>query len=129
GNNEPITPRSVSAVPQAYNGCSDVPPIIINYDIIYNQARGSVVRDLSYSFYTNIYTGTDISVLANHLLVGRTITGWTYAEDPFKVIWAITSDGDLLSLTYLKEQEVYGWAHHDTLGLFKSVASIPEGNM
>lgn len=128
GNNEPLTPRTTTAVPQAYNGCSDVPPIVINYDIIYNQARGSVVRDLSYSFYTNIYTGTDISVLANHLLVGRTITGWAYAEDPFKVIWAVASDGDLLSLTYLKEQEVYGWAHHDTLGLFKSVASIPEGN-
>ena len=128
GNDAPVTPRSISATPQAYNGCSDVPPIIINYDIIYNQARGSVVRDLSYSFYTNIYTGTDISVLANHLLVGRTITGWAYAEDPFKVIWAVTSDGDLLSLTYLKEQEVYGWARHDSLGLFKSVASIPEGN-
>lgn len=128
GSDAPVTPRSISATPQAYNGCSDVPPIIINYDIIYNQARGSVVRDLSYNFYTNIYTGADISVLANHLLVGRTVVGWAYAEDPFKVIWAVASDGKLLSLTYLKEQEVYGWAHHDTLGVFKSVASIPEGN-
>lgn len=127
GNDAPITPRSITATPQAYNGCSDVPPIVINYDILYNQARGSVVRDLAYSFYTNIYTGTDISVLANHLLTGRVVTSWGYAEDPFKVIWATTSDGDLLSLTYLKEQEVYGWAHSDTAGLFKCVASVPEG--
>lgn len=123
----PITPRSVTATPQAYNGCSDVPPIVINYDILYNQARGTVVRDLSYSFYTNIYTGADISVLSNHLLIGRSIVDWTYAEDPFKVVWSVTSDGDLLSLTYLKEQEVIGWAHSDTLGEYKSVASVPEG--
>jgi hypothetical protein len=128
GNDAPITPRTVTATPQAYNGCSDVPPIVINYDIIYNQARGSVVRDLSYSFYTNIYTGADISVMSNHLLIGRSIAGWAYAEDPFKVIWSVTSDGELLSLTYLKEQEVIGWAHHDTYGLFTSVAQIPEGN-
>lgn len=129
GNDAPITPRSITATPQAYNGCSDVPPIVINYDILYNQARGSVVRDLAYSFYTNIYTGTDISVLANHLLIGRTVTSWCYAEDPFKIVWATTSDGDLLSLTYLKEQEVYGWAHSDTAGLFKAVASVPEGTL
>lgn len=128
GSDAPITPRTVTATPQAYNGCSDVPPIVINYDIIYNQARGSVVRDLSYSFYTNIYTGADISVMSNHLLIGRSIVGWAYAEDPFKVIWSVTSDGELLSLTYLKEQEVIGWAHHDTYGLFTSVAQIPEGN-
>jgi hypothetical protein len=128
GSDAPITPRTVTATPQAYNGCSDVPPIVINYDIIYNQARGSVVRDLSYSFYTNIYTGADISVMSNHLLIGRSIAGWAYAEDPFKVIWSVTSDGELLSLTYLKEQEVIGWAHHDTYGLFTSVAQIPEGN-
>lgn len=128
GSGAPITPSTISATPQAYNGCSDVPPIIINYDIIYNQARGSVVRDLSYSFYTNIYTGADISVMSNHLLIGRSITGWAYAEDPFKVIWSVASDGDLLSLTYLKEQEVVGWAHHDTYGLFLSIAQIPEGS-
>lgn len=129
GSNAAITPSTVTATPQAYNGCSDVPPIVINYDIIYNQARGSVVRDLSYSFYTNIYTGADISVMSNHLLIGRSIVGWAYAEDPFKVIWSVGSDGKLLSLTYLKEQEVIGWAQHDTYGLFKSVATVPEGSI
>jgi hypothetical protein len=34
-----------------------------------------------------------------------------------------------LSLTYVKEQEIVGWAHHDTLGVFKSVAVITEGEL
>lgn len=123
-----ITPTHFQAVPQAYNGCSDVPPIVINYDILYVQARGSIVRDLSYNFFVNVYTGQDMTVLSNHLFYGHQILEWAYAEEPFKIIWCVREDGMMLSLTYLKEQDVYGWAHHDTQGRFTSVSSIIEGD-
>jgi hypothetical protein len=123
-----VTPEQIEAVPQAYNGCSSVPPLTINYDILYVQAKGSIVRDLSYNFYVNIYTGTDISILSNHLFYGHQIQEWCYAEEPFKLVWAVREDGILLSLTYLKEQDVYAWAHSDTDGLFKSICSVSEGN-
>ncbi|PRZ51225.1 hypothetical protein BX589_12066 [Paraburkholderia fungorum] len=123
-----ITPSQFDAVPQAYNGCSDVPPIVINYDILYVQAKGATVRDLSYNFYVNIYTGTDMTVLSKHLFDGHQIVEWAYSEEPYKVIWAVREDGVLLSFTYIKEQDVYAWCRHDTNGLFKSVCSISEGN-
>ncbi len=123
-----ITPSQIEAVLQVYNGCSDVPPLIVNYDILYVQAKGSIVRDLSYNFYVNVYTGTDVTILANHLFYGHQIVEWCYAEEPFKLIWAVRDDGILLSLTYLKEQDVTAWAHHDTNGLFKSICSVSEGN-
>lgn len=122
-----LTPSTITATPQAYNGCADVEPLTINYDILYVQQKGTVVRDLSYSFYTNIYTGADLSVLSNHLFAGYSIVQWTYAEEPFKIIWAVRSDGALLSLTYLKEQEISGWAKHETQGRFQSISSIQEG--
>lgn len=123
-----ITPSQFDAVPQAYNGCADVPPIVINYDILYVQAKGATVRDLSYNFYVNIYTGTDMTVLSKHLFDGHQIIEWAYSEEPYKVIWAVREDGILLSFTYIKEQDVYAWARHDTNGLFKSVCSISEGS-
>lgn len=122
-----LTPSTITATPQAYNGCADVEPLTINYDILYVQQKGTVVRDLSYSFYTNIYTGADLSVLSNHLFAGYSIKEWTYAEEPFKIIWAVRSDGALLSLTYLKEHEIAGWAKHETQGRFQSISSIQEG--
>jgi hypothetical protein len=123
-----LTPSQVQATPQAYNGCSNLcPPIAINYDILYVQARGSIVRDLAYNFYVNLYTGTDITMLSNHLFFGHQLLEWAYAEEPFKVVWAVREDGILLSLTYVKEQEVIAWSHHDTQGLFKSVCSVIEG--
>lgn len=122
-----ITPTSVQALPQAYNGCSSFcPPIPINYDILYVQARGSIVRDLAYNFYVNLYTGTDITMMSNHLFFGHQLLEWAYAEEPFKIVWCVREDGILLSLTYLKEQDVMAWAHHDTAGLYKSVCSVVE---
>lgn len=121
-----ITPIDATAQAQAYNGSSDVPPITVNYDIIYVQSKGSTVRDLTYNFYTNIYTGTDISILSSHLFYGYKINEWAYAEEPFKLIWAVRNDGTMLCLTFVKEQEIIGWSHRDTQGSFSSVASVTE---
>ena len=122
-----ITPADQVANPQAYNGCSPtVPPIPINYDILYVQEKGSIVRDLSYNFFVNIYTGTDMTVLSNHLFDGYTIVQWGWAEEPNKLLWAVRNDGILICLTYLKEQDVYAWTRHDTNGLFLSVAVVSE---
>lgn len=126
-NGGPLTPASITALPQSFNGCSDVPPIVVNYDVLYVQAKQSTVRDLSYNFYQNLYAGNDVSVLANHLFYGHRVVEWAFAQEPHKVIWAVREDGLLLALTYVKEQEIYAWTRHDsTNGLFKSVCTVAE---
>lgn len=122
----PISTIDITAQAQAYNGTNDIPPIIANYDILYVQSKGSKVRDLSYNFYTNVYTGTDISVLSSHLFFGFTLLEWAFAEEPFNTIWAVRNDGVALTLTFLKEQELIGWTHSVTTGNFKSVCAVTE---
>ena len=124
---EPITPTNTQAVPQAAVGSSAIiPPQPVNYDILYVTAKGYSVRDLVYQPYFSLYIPRDISILSTHLLEGHTLLEWAWAEEPNKVLWAVRDDGVLLSLTYLQEQEVYGWARHDTAGLFCSVCSVVE---
>lgn len=122
-----VTPSNATANPQAYNGIGDVLPLVVNYDILYVQSKGCIVRDLSYNIYANIYTGADISVLSNHLFFNETIVDWAFAEEPYKIIWSARGDGLFLSLTYVKEQEMFGWAQHDTFGLMKNTCVIREG--
>lgn len=124
---QPLTPASINAQPQAHNGSTDLMPILINYNILYVQDRGNIVRDLSYNFYTNIYTGTDLTILSNHMFLGYEIVDWTWQEEPFKILWTCRDDGAFLSLTYLREQEIFGWARHWTQGQMTSTASIVEG--
>jgi hypothetical protein len=126
-NPQPITPASQQAQPQAFNGAHfHTPPIKIEYDILYVQSKGSIVRDLAYNYWINIYTGQDITQLSSHLFIGYSIEEWAWSEEPYKVIWAVRTDGILLSLTYLKVQEVQAWARHDTQGFFRTVCSVTE---
>lgn len=127
-NPQAITPSGTQAQPQAFNGCSaTIPPIVIDYDVLYVQAIGATsVFDLSWNFWVNIYTGNDLTILSSHLFLYRQITQWAWARQPYKVLWACCNDGTMLSLTYLKEQNVYGWARHDTQGLVVSVCAITE---
>jgi hypothetical protein len=126
-NPQPISPSTQQAQPQAYNGCSaTVPPVKIDYDIIYLQAKGSVYRNLSYQFYTNIYTGADLTLNSSQMFTGFTIREHAWCEEPYKVLWSVRDDGTMLSLTFVKPQEVAGWARHDTNGLFQSVCAVTE---
>jgi hypothetical protein len=123
----PLSATQLSANPQGYAGCGDVMPIAMPLDIIYVQAKNSVVRDLSYNFYLNNYVGADISILSQHLFYGFSIRpNWMWAEEPFKLVWAVRNDGILLCLTMVKEQELIAWTHHDTQGLFVSTGVINE---
>lgn len=127
GQSAAITPSNFSALPQASSGANSLPPLVINYDILYCQNRGAIVRDLAFNFYVQSYTGTDRSVLSSHLFSTFTLTDWTWAEEPFRLVWVVRNDGKLLSMTYVPEQDISAWSHHDTQGLFQSICSIPEG--
>lgn len=121
-----VTPSALVANAQSFNGANDVPPIVANYDVLYVQEKGSSIRDLSFNIYFNVFTGTDISIISSHLFFGYQILEWAWAEEPYKVVWAIRNDGTMLTLTFLKEQDFIGWAHSTTQGQFKSVATVTE---
>jgi len=127
GVGTPFTPTSQQATPQEYNGCSSiVPPIPVNSEILYIQSLGSVVRDLSYNYFTQRCTSTDVTVLSSHLFNNYQITQWAYAQNPYYLFWCVRNDGTALSFTFIKEQEVQGWARSDTNGLFVGVCSVTE---
>lgn len=133
GGNAPVTPATLIANEQSASGISNVPPIKAGSDILYVQAKGSIVRNLGYKFESNVWAGTDISVLSSHLFTGKLVLEWAWAEEPFKMVWAVRNDGVMLTLTFLKEQELVGWTHSVTGNTddedegFESVCSVQEG--
>lgn len=126
-NPQPLTPTTQQAQPQAFNGADEkVPPIRIDSHIVYVQAKGSIYRDLGYQYYLNIYTGKDLTVNSGQLFVNFQTIEHAWCEEPYKVIWSVRNDGALLSLTYIIDEQIAGWARHDTNGLFNSVCSVTE---
>lgn len=123
-----ITPTSLSIKPQGYSGSNNVQPAVTSGSILYVQAQGSRIRELAFNWQTNAYVSPDVSIFAPHLFNGFTITDMAYSRAPVPELYLIRSDGQLLAMTYVPEQQVYGWHEHDTDGFFESVCVVSEGN-
>ena len=121
-----ITPSGIQIKPQTYYGTTQLPPILSG-DVVVFMQQGQYVRDLSYKFDIDSYSGNDLSILARHLFDSYTIDDWTYAQAPHSLIAGVRSDGIMVALTYVREQQIYGWSRHTTKGDFKSIASVQEG--
>lgn len=123
---ETWSPQTIGFDPQSYFGSSDVRAVVVGDDALFVERGNKRVRELSYSYDIDKFGGGELSVLARHLFKTNTIVDMDYAADPHGILWIVRSDGGLIGLTYLKEQDVIGWHRHDTDGFFERVCVIPE---
>lgn len=121
-----VSPATISLKPQSYRGVRNQRAEVIGNKALYVQKQGSAIRDLSFAFSDGGYVGNDLTLSADHLFRGKTIDEIDFHQVPYALLWAVRSDGVLLSLTYMPEEGVIGWARHDTDGEFESVCVIPE---
>jgi hypothetical protein len=129
--NGPVMPTSLQADQIGYWGAASVVPVIVGTIVLYVQTRGRILRDLVFDTQTSgLAASRDLTLYAGHLFLGKTLTKIDYAQSPHSIIWAVQSDGALLGLTYIPDEDVWGWHRHDTgaSGLFRDVCVVPETN-
>lgn len=124
----PASPPSV--LPQSYVGANNVQPLIVSNTILFAAARGGHMREMAYTESAGGYVTGDLSLRATHLFDGEQITGMAYAKAPVPIVWAVSSSGQLLGMTYVPEQQIGAWHHHDTGDGddFLDVCAVAEGN-
>jgi hypothetical protein len=131
-----VTPTAINLRQVGGYGSSTLPPILVNGNPVFVQARGNVVRDLGREIQGFNYRGNDLTALASHLFDGYTLVDWAYQQVPNSIIWAVRSDGVVLSFTYLPEYQVWAWARHEFWGnvdyfersYARAVCVVPEGD-
>lgn len=126
GQDEYLAPDTIVVKNQGYRGAATVQPIVVGNVVLFAQERGGVIRDFSYEFAEDSFVGKDLTILARHLFEGRSIKSWAYAQAPYSIIWVVLDNGDLVSLTYIKEHEVWAWTRHETDGVFEDVTVVAE---
>lgn len=119
-----VTPSKCTNKAQTFRGCTEVEPISIGSRLIYVQKRSQTVRDMAYSFETDSYDGMDLTLLAKHLLRGKTIVDAAYMQDPDSRLYFVRSDGEIICLAYINDQKVYAWSHIITKGKYLSVCTV-----
>jgi len=126
GNNtDAMTPTTVRFDIQGYRGVGSVPPIVVGNTLLFAQRSGKKVLDMFYQLETDGFTGSDLTIMANHIFRDITIKEWAYQEEPESILWVVGSDGNLYGLTYVRDHEVFAWHRHVTDGAFESIATVP----
>ena len=121
-----LLPTAINAKQRSYHGVSDLAPLVVGTNLLYVQSRATIVRNLLNDALNGI-VDTDLTIFSTHLFENYSILDWDASEIPNPIVYIIRSDGTLLGLTYLPEQQVAGWHRHDTDGVFENVCVVPEG--
>lgn len=125
-NSDAITPSSVSARAQAFNGAGMPQPVLTGGAALYVRNQSARIHELQYTWEQNSYKSEDVSIMAPHMFDGYEITQMALTRTPVPVVWAVRSDGALLGMTYMPGQRVWAWHTHDTDGYVESVAGVSE---
>ena len=120
---EPITPTNVNIKRQSAWGSDDTQAALVNDAVLFVQRGGTKIREFVYSFEKDGYVAPDLTVLAEHITEGG-ITCIAYQQEPYPILWAVRSDGVLLSMVYDRSQNVVGWSRQVLDGSVRYVAVI-----
>lgn len=125
-----ISPNSLSFQPQTnYGSETGIPPVRCASSLIFCQRGGRQVRDMGYSFQSDRYEATDLTLLSKHLFRFAKVKSWAWQDAPASILWICLHSGQLLGLTYLPEHEVTAWHKHSTPnGKFENCAVLQDSN-
>lgn len=124
-----IVPTAINPKQQTFYGSKFIRPLNIGEEIYFIQSRGTRVRSLGFDFGNDGYKAPDLTIFSSHLFDKYTLEDWCFQQNPQSIVWVVRSDGKLLGLTTIKDQEMLAWHQHDfSGGLVEKVCAIPEGS-
>ena len=126
-NTAGITPTSVKVRTRSRLGCSHARPVVIGGDILFAQRSGRRVYNMFYSLESDGFDTNQLTMLVPDLFDSTEIREMAW-DGGRSLLWLVTDDGRLFSLTYDRTQEVWAWAKHETDGFVASVAHIDTAN-
>lgn len=129
-NDAPLATGNFSLRVASRRGSAQTPrPVVVGQNLLHVTKDGNTLREFSLADFRDT-ASADLTLLARHLFRGKTITSMAYAQSPDSVVWVTLATGELYSLTYMQEHEVWGWTRHEIAGTnvkVKQVAVVTEG--
>lgn len=128
GQESLLTPSNVKARRHSNFGSAAIQAVFINDSVLYAQRSARKIREYGYVFERDRYQAADMTLLGEHI-TGLGVQEMTFQVQRDSILWTIVTGGELVGMTYEKEQNVMGWHRHTTPGgEFESVACIYGAN-
>ena len=117
GTDSAVTPTNILIKKQSNHGAANVDAIAVGNATLFLQRAKRKVRELAYNFDVDGYIAPDMTILAEHITESG-LTQMSYQQEPNQIIWGVRDDGELIGLTYQREQQVTAWHRHIFGGRF-----------
>ncbi len=127
-NGAAISATNVSVRPETSVPCAFMEYADTANEIIFIERLGKKAYSIAYTYEIDGYMANELTLLAEHLGHESPIEQVVFQNTPTPILWFRRTDGTLLSCTYIKAQEVSGWAKHELGGtdvVVESLATIP----
>ena len=117
---EVVTPTNVKASAETEYGAAHIPPVRAGPSLLFAQRQGDntnparKIREFSYQYANDQFVAPDLTILSEHITFPGLLDG-AYQSSPDLMLWYARYDGDLVGMTYERDQRVVAW-HHHTLG-------------
>ena len=122
GTDSAVTPTNILIKKQSNHGSANVDAIAVGNATLFLQRAKRKIRELAYNFDVDGYIAPDMTILAEHITEGG-LTQIAYQQEPNQIVYGVRGDGELVGLTYQREQQVTAWHRHIFGGRF-GVATI-----
>jgi hypothetical protein len=120
GTDSAVTPTNILIKKQSNHGAANVDAIAVGNATLFLQRAKRKVRELAYNFDVDGYIAPDMTILAEHITESG-LTQMSYQQEPNQIIWGVRDDGELVGLTYQREQQVTAWHRH----IFGGIVNVP----
>ncbi len=96
---------------QSTFGSTPLQPVQIGEVSIYASFYGLSLREFLFSFQNNGYVSPELTILSEHMLRSG-IKQFAYAQDRDSIIWCAMGNGELVGVTYDREQQIVACNRH-----------------
>jgi hypothetical protein len=125
GTDVAITPTNILIKKQSNHGAANLDAIAAGNATLFLQRAKRKIRELAYNFDVDGYLAPDMTILSEHITEGG-ITQMAYQQEPNQIVWMTRDDGELIGLTYQREQQVTAWHRQIFGGSFSSGNAVCE---
>lgn len=129
GLDQAISASNVRAKQHTSVGSEPIPAIASKDQIIFVERNGNSLRGMGYDFAQEGYVTTDLSILASHLTQNYKIKKIVYSTGEIPIVWCLLEDGNLLTFSYERNENVNAWARQDLGGTVKSICVAPNNDV
>ena len=108
-DDEALTPSNIRTRLQTTYGSENIAAKIVNQAVLFVQRGGRKIREFLYNFEQDSHKADDLTVFSEHITESG-IVDMAFQRTPDPILWCVRSDGEMATMTYERDQNVFSWS-------------------